>query len=167
MRDRQFSTPGEARRYLVLQKKLARQKKGSTNRKKTVAALRQVKRRNVIGARTSCPGRRTGSRPDTGWSRSKTSRPPNMTRSAKRHRRGARITGAQKAGLNRGILGKGWHKLQLALENVARCTGTTIVKVPARTRHNAAQRAAPWTRKAARAKRYFGAPPADTKRTRT
>ena len=45
MRDRQFSTPGEARRYLVLQKKLARQKKGSTNRKKTVAALRQVKRR--------------------------------------------------------------------------------------------------------------------------
>src|SRR4030081_3968614 len=45
MRDRQFSTPGEASRYLVLQKKLARQKKGSTNRKKTVAALRQVKRR--------------------------------------------------------------------------------------------------------------------------
>ena len=47
MGERQFSTPGEARRYLVLQKKLARQKKGSTNRKKTVAALRQVKRRRT------------------------------------------------------------------------------------------------------------------------
>jgi REP element-mobilizing transposase RayT len=37
----------------------------------------------------------------------------------------------QKAGLNRAILDKGWHKLQLAVENVARYAGTTIVKVPA------------------------------------
>jgi putative transposase len=36
----------------------------------------------------------------------------------------------QKAVLNRAILDKGWHKLQLAVENVARYTGTTIVKVP-------------------------------------
>jgi putative transposase len=37
----------------------------------------------------------------------------------------------QKAVLNRAILDKGWHKLQLAVENVARYTGTTIVKLPA------------------------------------
>ena len=37
----------------------------------------------------------------------------------------------QKAGLNRSILDKGWHAFELALHNVARYTGTKIVKVPA------------------------------------
>ncbi|WP_329408333.1 transposase [Nocardia vinacea] len=38
---------------------------------------------------------------------------------------------AQKAGLNRTILAKGWHQLELALRNAARYTGTQVVKVPA------------------------------------
>ncbi|MEV2218386.1 transposase [Nocardia vinacea] len=38
---------------------------------------------------------------------------------------------AQKAGLNRAILAKGWHCFELALRNAARYTGTQIVKVPA------------------------------------
>jgi putative transposase len=55
----------------------------------------------------------------------------NMTRSARGtlERPGSKVR--QKAGLNRSILDKGWYKLQLAVENVARYTGTTIVKVPA------------------------------------
>ena len=131
MRDRQFSTPGEARRYLVLQKKLARQKKGSTNRKKTVAALRQVKRRERDRRQdfVSWTANRLATR--HGMVAVEDLKTRNMTRSAKGTvtEPGSRV--AQKAGLNRSILGKGWHKLQLALENVARCTGTTIVKVPA------------------------------------
>ncbi|MFJ5901783.1 RNA-guided endonuclease InsQ/TnpB family protein [Streptomyces sp. NPDC093064] len=35
----------------------------------------------------------------------------------------------QKAGLNRAILDKGWHRLELALTNAARYTGTRVVKV--------------------------------------
>jgi putative transposase len=132
MRDRQFSTPGEARRYLVLQKKLARQKKGSTNRKKTVAALRQVKRRERDRRQdfVSWTANRLATR--HGMVAVEDLKTRNMTRSAKGtvEEPGSRV--AQKAGLNRSILGKGWHKLHLALENVARYTGTTIVKVPPR-----------------------------------
>ncbi|MEV6013508.1 transposase [Streptomyces sp. NPDC051976] len=36
-----------------------------------------------------------------------------------------------KAGLNRAVLDKGWHLLDLALRNAARTTGTTITLVPA------------------------------------
>ncbi|MFE4413427.1 RNA-guided endonuclease InsQ/TnpB family protein [Streptomyces sp. NPDC056821] len=35
----------------------------------------------------------------------------------------------QKVELNRAILGKGWHRLELALANAARYTGTRVVKV--------------------------------------
>ncbi|MBG6134261.1 IS605 OrfB family transposase [Longispora fulva] len=35
----------------------------------------------------------------------------------------------QKAGLNRAILDKGWHGLELALNNQARKTGMTVIKV--------------------------------------
>lgn len=37
----------------------------------------------------------------------------------------------QKAGLNRAILDKGWHQLELALRSAARYTGCRVVKVPA------------------------------------
>jgi putative transposase len=36
---------------------------------------------------------------------------------------------AQKRGLNRAVLDKGWHRLELALTNAARYTGTHVVKV--------------------------------------
>ncbi|MDX3233430.1 transposase [Streptomyces sp. ME19-01-6] len=53
----------------------------------------------------------------------------NMTASASgtsdRPGRGVR----QKAGLNRAILDKGWHRLELALRNAARSTGSRIVVV--------------------------------------
>src|SRR3982074_2691820 len=129
MRDRQFSTPGEARRYLVLQKKLARQKKGSTNRKKTVAALPQVKRRERDRRQdfVSWTANRLATRHGMVAVEELNTRNKNRSAKGPVEEPGSRV--AQKAGLNRGILGKGWHKLQLALENVARCTGTTLVQV--------------------------------------
>lgn len=131
MRDRQFRTPGEARRYLALQQKLSLQRKGSSNRKKTVAAMQQIKRRER-DRRTdfvSWTANRLATR--HGMVAIEKLNTRNMTRSAKGtvEEPGSRV--AQKAGLNRSILDKGWYKLQLALENVARYTGTTIVKVPA------------------------------------
>ncbi|WP_223199269.1 RNA-guided endonuclease InsQ/TnpB family protein [Solihabitans fulvus] len=131
MRDRQFRTPGETRRHRVLQQKLARQARGSTNRKKTLVALRQVKRRE-----------RDRRHDFVSWTANRLAtrhalvavedlRTRNMTRSAKGTIDAPGSKVKQKAGLNRSVLDKGWHKLQLALENVARYRGTRIVKVPA------------------------------------
>jgi putative transposase len=55
----------------------------------------------------------------------------NMTTSAKGtvEQPGGNV--AQKAGLNRSILDKGWYTFELALHNQARKTGTRIVRVPA------------------------------------
>jgi putative transposase len=39
--------------------------------------------------------------------------------------------GAIKSGLNKAILGKGWHRFEQALTSVSRYTGTQVVKVPA------------------------------------
>lgn len=131
MRDRQFRTPGEQRRYLALQKKLARQKKGPTNRKKTVAAMRQIKRRERDRRAdfVSWTANRLATR--NGLVAIENLPVKNMTRSAKGtvEEPGSRV--AQKAGLNRSILDKGWHAFELALHNVARRTGCRIIAVPA------------------------------------
>lgn len=55
----------------------------------------------------------------------------NMTRSAKGTLAEPGRNVAQKAGLNRVILDKGWYKFDLALHNQARRTGSTVVRVPA------------------------------------
>ncbi|MQA63277.1 MAG: transposase [Actinophytocola sp.] len=131
MRDRQFRTPGEARRHLVLQKQLARQQKGSTNRGKTVAALRRIKRRERDRRADFVSW--TANRLATRHSMVAIEKLPvkNMTRSASRTvaEPGTRV--AQKAGLSRSILDKGWHAFELALHTVARRTGCRIIAVPA------------------------------------
>lgn len=131
LRDREFCTPGEAKRYRRLQQRLARQEKGSANRKKTLAAMRVIKcrerdRRNDFTAWTA---NRLATR--HGLVAIEDLRTRNMTRSAKGTVEAPGSNVKQKAGLNRSILDKGWHKFQLALENVARYTGARIVKVPA------------------------------------
>ncbi|MEU5847190.1 transposase [Saccharopolyspora shandongensis] len=55
----------------------------------------------------------------------------NMTRSAKGTIEQPGSNVAQKAGLNRSILSKGWHAFELALGNAARATGSSIVNTPA------------------------------------
>jgi hypothetical protein len=123
MRDREFRTPGEARRYRGLQKKLARQRTGSANRSKTIAEMRRIKRRERDRRQdfVSWTGNRLATRHgivvleklSTG----------SMTRSAKGTVEDPGRNVRQKAGLNRAILDKGWHMFELAVENVARRTG--------------------------------------------
>ncbi|GAA2362286.1 hypothetical protein GCM10009854_47400 [Saccharopolyspora halophila] len=54
-----------------------------------------------------------------------------MTRWGERHHRRTRPEHRQKSGLNRAVLEKEWHELGLALHNIARCTGSERVTVPA------------------------------------
>lgn len=131
MRDRKFTTPGEKQCYVRLQRQLVRQKRGSANRRKTIAAMRKVKRRERDRRKdfTNHVANRLAAKHGTVVLEKLPTR--NMTKSAKGTVEvpGSRV--AQKSGLNRAILDKGWYQLELALNNVARYTGCKIVKVPA------------------------------------
>ncbi|MFE1594957.1 RNA-guided endonuclease InsQ/TnpB family protein [Nocardia sp. NPDC058705] len=131
LRDRQFRTSGEARRYRALQKQLSRRHKGSVNSKKTIAAMGRIKRRERDRRSdfvSWTANRLTTRHTLVALEQLKTR---NMTASAKGtvEQPGSNIR--QKAGLNRSILDKGWYKFESALHNAARYTGTTIVKVSA------------------------------------
>jgi putative transposase len=127
--DRKFITPGEAERYLRLQRQLARSRKGSNRRKATVAAMGAVMQRvrhrradfNAQTARTLVTANALVVLEDLNTK--------GMTKSAKGtvEQPGKRV--AQKRGLNRAITDKGWHGLELALRSATRTTGTTIIKV--------------------------------------
>lgn len=129
--DREFRTRGEAERYRRLQQKLARQKKGSANRRKTLAAMRRIKRRESNRRDDFC--NQTAHRLATRHALVAVEdlRAKNMTRSGRGTVSEPGRNVAQKAGLNRSIRDKGWNKLELALESVSRYTGAQIVKVPA------------------------------------
>ncbi|MEV6322699.1 transposase [Nocardia sp. NPDC051787] len=129
--DRQFSTRGERKRYRRLQQQLARQKKNSTNRRKTIAALRTLKRRETD--RRGDFARQVANRLATrhGLVVLENLAIKGMTASAKGSIAEPGRNVARKAALNRAILGKGWHRFELALTYAARYTGTGIVKVSA------------------------------------
>lgn len=129
--DRGFITSGEAQRYRRLQQRLARTKKGSSRRKAVVAkigvVMRRVRsRRADFNAQTAAT---LTSQYGTVVLEDLSTR--NMTASAKGtiERPGSRV--AQKSGLNKAILDKGWYGLELAVDNAARYTGSKIIKVPA------------------------------------
>jgi putative transposase len=127
--DREFATPGELRRACRLQHKLARQQKQSNRRKATRAELNAVFAR--IKARRKDFAAQTAHTlaTDNAVVVLEDLKTRNMTSSAKGtvEQPGSRVR--QKAGLNRAILDKGWHALQLALTSKARTTGTQIVTV--------------------------------------
>lgn len=127
--DREFATRGEKQRYLRLQRKLARQKKGSTNRAKTLAAMNRITRRAVDRRADFCAYTANRLARDHAVVALEDLNTGSMTTSAKGtvQAPGSRV--CQKAGLNRAILDKGWHRLETALNNAARYTGTTVVKV--------------------------------------
>jgi putative transposase len=131
LRDREFRTPGETTRYRRLQQQLARQRKGSVNREKTVAAMRQLRRRERDRRRDFCVWTANRLATRHGLIVVEDLKTRHMTASAKGtiDQPGSNVR--QKAGLNRAILDKGWHLFARALENVARYTGAQIVKVPA------------------------------------
>lgn len=131
MRDREFLSPGEQERYLRLHRQLSRQVKGSVNRKKTLAAMGTIKRRERDRRADFC--NHTASRLVTrhGLVALEELDTGSMTCSARGtvEARGTNVQ--QKAGLNRSILDKGWYAFELALHNTARYTGCRIIKVPA------------------------------------
>ncbi|MDT0306070.1 transposase [Streptomyces sp. DSM 44917] len=127
--DREFTTGGERIRYRHLQQRLARTHKGSANRRKTLASMK----RNM--------GRVTDRRADfhAQLANQLTTRhnvvvledlrTKNMTASAKGTKAEPGRNVRQKAGLNRAILDKGWHRMERAIRNAARSTGTEMVLV--------------------------------------
>ncbi len=127
--DRGFATAGEKTRYRRLQQRLGRARRGSANRRKTIAAMNRIM------------GRVADRRADfTAWIANRLTarhcvvvledlRTKNMTASAKGTKAEPGRNVRQKAGLNRAILDKGWHLMELAIRNAARSTGTEVVLV--------------------------------------
>ncbi|AFM10445.1 IS891/IS1136/IS1341 family transposase [Saccharomonospora phage PIS 136] len=129
--DRDFVSTGEVKRYRRLQQKLARQKRGSQNRKKTLTAMRRLKRRERDRRTDFCYQVAAELTNRNALVALEDLRTRSMTRSASGTIEEPGRHVAQKSGLNRAILAKGWHKLELALLSAARYTGSEIVKVPA------------------------------------
>jgi len=131
MYDRAFSTAGEQKRCRKLQRRLAGQNKTGANRKRTLAALRVLKRRER--ERRGDFAAQVANRLATGHGivvlEELNTRAMTASAEGTIAEPGRRV--AQKAGLNRAILAKGWYRFELALRNAARYTGTRIVKVPA------------------------------------
>ncbi|TDD86765.1 transposase [Saccharopolyspora karakumensis] len=129
--DRDFISSGEVKRYRRLQQQLSRQRCGSANRRKTLESMRRIKRRERDRRADFCSQVAAELTDRNALVALEDLRTRSMISSAsgsvEEHGRNV----AQKSGLNRAILDKGWHKLELALRNAARCTGSEIVKAPA------------------------------------
>ncbi|MGW2426304.1 RNA-guided endonuclease InsQ/TnpB family protein [Streptomyces sp. NPDC001709] len=127
--DRPFVTAGETVRYRRLQQRLARSKKGSSSRRKTLAAMntimgRVTDRRGDFCAQTAS---RIAAKHALVVLEDLKTRNMSASASGTLEAPGTRV--AQKRGLNKAILDKGWHRFELALTNAARYTGTNVVKV--------------------------------------
>lgn len=127
--NREFASTGEKTRYRRLQQRLARSRKGSANRRKTIAAMNQFMSR--VTDRRSDFAAWTASRLVARHSMIALEdlRTCNMTASAKGTLAEPGQKVRQKAGLNRAILDKGWHRMELAIRNAARSTGSQVVLV--------------------------------------
>ncbi len=129
--DRPFSTEGERRRVTVLQRRLSRCAQRSRNRDKARAQLaaigtRERRRRADFCAQTAHQLATANAVVVIEDLKTK-----HMTKSAKGTLEQPGRNVAAKSGLNRAILGKGWHQFALALSSAARYTGTVVVSVPA------------------------------------
>ncbi|MEU7305294.1 transposase [Streptomyces sp. NPDC007206] len=127
--DREFIRPGEAARYRRLQQQLARTKRGSAGRRKTIHAMGRIMsrvsdRRGDFCAKTAAYLVQKNALVVLEDLKTK-----NMSASASGTVAEPGRNVAHKRGLNRAILDKGWHRLELALTSAARYTGTTLAKV--------------------------------------
>ncbi|MDS1268738.1 transposase [Lipingzhangella sp. LS1_29] len=127
--DREFATSGEKARHLKLQKKLARQKKSSANRAKTLKAMGRISTRAVDRRGDFCAQTAHQLTTRHGVVVLEELRTTNMTASAQGTVESPGKQVRQKAGLNRAILDQGWYRLETALRNAARTTGTSVVLV--------------------------------------
>ncbi|MCA2272429.1 transposase [Mycobacterium intracellulare] len=129
--DRSFTTAGERRRIVALQRRLSRSAKGSASRAKVRAALADVRARERRRRQDFCTQtahQLTAANAVVVLEDLKTR---NMTRTAKGTLQDPGRNVAAKSGLNRAILAKGWHQFALALASAARYTGTAVVMAPA------------------------------------
>ncbi|MCW4355046.1 transposase [Hoyosella sp. YIM 151337] len=129
--DRACTTRGERQRYRRLQQQLARQRRGSNSRRKTITSMRALMQRERDRRRDFCAQTANYLATENSVVVMEDLKTRNMTRSAKGTVEQPGRNVRQKAGLNKAILAKGWGQLLLALESKARYTGSTIVKVPA------------------------------------
>jgi putative transposase len=127
--DREFITAGETVRYRRLQQRLARTKKASANRAKTRAALNRIMGRVADRRADFCAQTAQQISAKNAVVVLEDLKTRNMSKSASGTIETPGIRVAQKRGLNRAILDKGWNRLELALTNAARYTGTAVVKV--------------------------------------
>lgn len=133
--DREFITPGEARRLRRLQQRLSRslrvhgRNRGSRRRDTVRAKLGRLSAR--IRARRTDFAAQTANRlvRSYGLVAVEDLRIKKMTTRTKGAIETPGKNVRQKVGLNRAILNKGWGGFLLALQNAARYTGTEIVKV--------------------------------------
>ncbi|MFF3889332.1 RNA-guided endonuclease InsQ/TnpB family protein [Streptomyces sp. NPDC001914] len=127
--DREFITAGESVRYRRLQQRLARSKRGSSSRHKTITAINAIMGRVTDRRGDFCA--QTASRvvQKNALVVLEDLRIKNMSASASGTITDPGRQVALKRGLNRAILDKGWHRLELSLTNAARYTGTRVVKV--------------------------------------
>lgn len=129
--DQPFITPGERRRAVALQRKLSRCAKRSTNRDKTRAALAAVRARERRRRQDFCAQTAHQLAAANAVVVLEDLKTKQMTKSAKGTIDQPGRNVKAKSGLNRAVLGKGWHQFALALASAARYTGTQIVAVPA------------------------------------
>jgi putative transposase len=127
--DRDFVTAAEAERHRRLQQRLERQKKGSKRRRDTIAKLGKISARQAGRRGDFCAQTANDLTARYGLVVLEDLKIGNMTRSAKGTPAEPGRNVAQKSGLNRAILAKGWGRLELALQSKARYSGTVIVKV--------------------------------------
>ncbi|WP_432172643.1 RNA-guided endonuclease InsQ/TnpB family protein [Streptomyces sp. Tue6028] len=127
--DREFITAGEAVRFRRLQQRLARSKRGSANRFKTIDAMNTILGRVTDRRGDFCAQTALRIVAKNALVVLEDLRVKNMSASASGTitKPGRQV--AQKRVLNRAILDKGWHRLELAVTNAARYTGSRVVKV--------------------------------------
>lgn len=130
-RERDFTTPGEAKRLRRLQQQLARCQDGSNRRNVCKAKIGALHARIRSRREDFCAWTANHLTRDYGLVVVEDLKISNMTASASgtlaepgRHVRA-------KAGLNRAILGKGWGGLVAKLNHKARVNGSVVVRVPA------------------------------------
>jgi len=129
--DREFSTAGERRRALRLQRRLSRAGKHSRNRVKTRAALARIRGRERRRRQDFCVQSAHQLAQHNAVVVLEALKTKQMTKSAKGTIEAPGHNVRAKAGLNRAILSKGWHRFNLALDSAARYSGTLVMKVPA------------------------------------
>jgi putative transposase len=135
--DQVFTTSGEQRRAVALQRKLSRAAKRSANRTKTRDALAKVRARERRRRQDFCVKTAHMLAHNNAVVVLEKLPVRNMTRRAKPvadpAKPGQYLSNgaAAKSGLSRAILSKGWYRFERALKSVSRYSGTQVVKVPA------------------------------------